>query len=82
MRPEAQDLPPEEKKEPCAGCGGDSECAIWGHRFCYRCAAEYGQKMPTCDDIERKHGKDADVPAVMRAFTARWLLARKARVAA
>lgn len=72
----------------CAGCGKPADTnttpggrvvhiEVWDHPFCYPCAAEWNVHAPTYGDIEAKYGKDADAPAVYRAYTARWLKARK-----
>lgn len=68
--------------EVCEACGkAPSECGVWGKKTCYPCAADWGTAAPTYGDIEAKYGTDADTVAIYKAFTERWVAARKARAA-
>lgn len=67
--------------EKCAACPNESECAVWGTRVCYPCAADWSAHSPTHGDIATKYGADAETVAIYRAFTERWLAARKGRAA-
>lgn len=54
------------KAPPCARCGRPSECAVWGHRVCYRCVVDW------------EAAADATLPATSppadhQAFTDRWI---------
>lgn len=68
---------------PCAACGAMEKLAgrVWGFALCQRCVDDWGHHSPVYGDIEAKYGTNADSAAIYRAFTERWIAARKARAA-
>lgn len=65
-----------------AGDGRKSWQEVWGKPMCHHCAMAWGEEAPTDEYWYATHPDDNERFAVKRAWTARWLSERKARVAA
>lgn len=65
-----------------AGCGRKSWQEVWGKPMCHQCAWAWSAEAPPDEAWYEKYSDDDQRFAAKRAFTARWLDARKARVAA
>lgn len=64
---------------PCSACPTSSECIVWDQPMCYRCAQHWSMVSPTYGEITENYGPDVNAADVYRAFTRKWVAARKAQ---
>jgi hypothetical protein len=67
------DIPQELKADPCGRCGHPSEVAIWGHRVCYSCVADWSDLADATPELSGP----GDKSMAYKAFTAAWLVRSK-----
>lgn len=65
-----------------AGDGRKSWQEVWGRHMCVECAMDWSREAPTDEFWYATYPEDKQRFAVKRDWTARWLDARKTRVAA
>lgn len=65
------------KALPCVKCRAPSECEIWFHPVCNRCAADWMVKADATPEL----GGTGDKSAAYKAFTAAWLAEARRGVA-